>query len=101
MNNEERNKIHILSIVTNNAVGDSRVLKSAESLGGAGYQVTLLAAKIGSVASEEEGSNFVIRRVPMVITGTTHRVQPLFPFNKILELSNKYLPRGKRFVRYG
>lgn len=101
MNNEDRNKIHILSIVTNNAVGDSRVLKSAESLGGAGYQVTLLAAKIGPVASEEEGSNFVIRRVPLVIKGMVHRVQPLFPFNKILDLSNKYLPRGKRFVRYG
>ncbi len=101
MKTEDRNKIHILSIVTNNAVGDSRVLKSAESLGAAGYQVTLLAAKTGSVASQEQGNNFVIQRVPMIVKGTAHRVQPLFPFSRILELSNKYLPRGRRFVRYG
>ena len=101
MNSEDRSVIHILSLVTNNAVGDSRVLKSAETLGGAGFQVTLLAAKDGSVAAEEAGKDFMIRRVPLVVKGTAHRVRPFFPFNRILDLSNRYLPRGKRFVRYG
>lgn len=101
MNPEQRSALHIVSIVTNSAVGDSRVLKSAETLGGAGYKVTLLAGRIGSVPVEEPGKNFTIVRAPMVVTGTAHRVQPLFPFNRILDLSNSYLPRGKRFVRYG
>jgi glycosyltransferase involved in cell wall biosynthesis len=101
MNSEERSSFHIVSIVTNNAVGDSRVLKSAETLGAAGYRVTLLAGRIGSVPITEEGNNFLIERVPVVVTGTAHRVKPFFPFNRILDLSNRYLPRGKRFVRYG
>lgn len=101
MNSEQRSSIHIVSIVTNNAVGDSRVLKSAETLGSAGYRVTLLAGRIGSVPGEEEGKNFVINRVPVMVTGMAHRVKPLFPFSRILDLSNRYLPRGKRFVRYG
>ncbi len=101
MNSEQRSAIHIVSIVTNNAVGDSRVLKSAETLGAAGYRVTLLAGRIGSVPAEEEGKNFMINRVPVIATEMTHRVRPIFPFNRILDLSNRYLPRGKRFVRYG
>ena len=101
MNSEQRSSIHIVSIVTNNAVGDSRVLKSAETLGAAGYRVTLLAGRVGSVPLKEPGQNFEIVRVPLIVTATAHRVRPIFPFNRILDLSNRYLPRGKRFVRYG
>lgn len=101
MNSEERSAFHILSIVTNSAVGDSRVLKSAETLATAGYKVTLLAGLIGSVANTEKGNNFTILRTPIVNKYTQRRRRPLFPFNYILDLSNRYLPRGKRFVRYG
>jgi glycosyltransferase involved in cell wall biosynthesis len=101
MNFEDRASVHILSIVTNNAVGDSRVLKSAESLAAAGYQVTLLAALIGSVPESEELNGFRIRRVPVSKHDSRRRHNPFFPFNRILDLSNRYLPRGKRFVRYG
>lgn len=101
MNSEERSVFHILSIVTNNAVGDSRVLKSAETLATAGYKVTLLAGLIGSVANTEKGNSFTILRTPIVNRYTQRRRQPLFPFNYILDLSDRYLPRGKRFVRYG
>lgn len=101
MNSEERGSFHILSLVTNNAVGDSRVLKSSETLAAAGYKVTLLAALIGSVTKSEEGNGFTILRTPIISKGTLHRRLPLFPFNYILDMSNRYLPRGKRFVRYG
>lgn len=101
MNPQERASIHIVSLVTNNAVGDSRVLKSAETLAAAGYKVTLLAGLIGSVPESEELNGFRIQRVPIVNSDATKRVTPLFPFNRILDLSNRYLPRGKRFVRYG
>lgn len=101
MNSEDRNSIHILSIVTNNAVGDSRVLKSAETLAAAGYKVTLLAGLIGSVPASEELTGFQILRAPVANTYSKRRVNPMFPFNRILDLSNRYLPRGKRFVRYG
>lgn len=101
MNSQERASLHIVSIVTNNAVGDSRVLKSAETLAAAGYKVTLLAGLIGSVPESEELNGFRIHRVPIIYSDATKRVTPLFPFNRILQLSNRYLPRGKRFVRYG
>src|SRR5512141_3624 len=101
MNATDRSSIHIVSLVTNNAVGDSRVLKSAETLAAAGYRVTLLAGLIGSVPPSEDLNGFHILRVPIVNTDSTKRVTPLFPFNRILDLSNRYLPRGKRFVRYG
>lgn len=101
MNSKDRSSIHIVSIVTNNAVGDSRVLKSAETLAAAGYRVTLLAGLIGSVPESEELNGFRILRVPITNMDSTKRVTPLFPFNRILDLSNRYLPRGKRFVRYG
>ncbi|HEX7404369.1 MAG TPA: glycosyltransferase family 4 protein [Candidatus Nanopelagicaceae bacterium] len=104
MNSADRGGFHILSIVTNNAVGDSRVLKSAETLAAAGYRVTLLAGLIGSVPEAEEGNGFTILRaptIPTIKTNTQHRRKPIFPFNFILKMSNRYLPRGKRFVRYG
>ncbi len=101
MNPEERKSLHILSIVTNNAVGDSRVLKSAESLAAAGYKVTLLARLIGAVPKSEELSGFTIHRASVESMTAKKRVSPMFPFNRILDLSNRYLPRGKRFVRYG
>jgi len=101
MNSEDRNSLRILSIVTNNAVGDSRVLKSAETLASAGYKVTLLAGLIGSVPASEELNGFQILRVPVANSYSKRRVNPMFPFNRILDLSNRYLPRGKRFVRYG
>lgn len=101
MNSADRSAFHILSLVTNNAVGDSRVLKSAETLVAAGYRVTLLAGLIGSVPKLEEVNGFTIRRAPTIKKDTQHRRKPLFPFNFILEMSNRYLPRGKRFVRYG
>ncbi len=101
MNSEDRAAFHIVSIVTNNAVGDSRVLKSAETLAAAGYQVTLLAGLIGSVPKSEELNGFRILRARVVSTYAKRRVTPFFPFNRILDLSNRYLPRGKRFVRYG
>jgi glycosyltransferase involved in cell wall biosynthesis len=101
MNIEDRASIHILSIVTNTAVGDSRVLKSAESLAAAGYQVTLLAGLVGSVPESEELNGFRIRRAPISKHYSQRRHTPFFPFNRILDLSNRYLPRGKRFVRYG
>lgn len=101
MNSENRNSLHIVSIVTNNAVGDSRVLKSAETLAAVGYKVTLLAGLIGLVPALEELNGFEILRVPMANTYSKRRVNPMFPFNRILDLSNRYLPRGKRFVRYG
>lgn len=100
MNSEDRNQIHIVSIVTNNAVGDSRVLKSAETLAAAGYRVTLLAGLIGKVPPSEEMSGFRIHRVPISNTYSRRRIYPMFPFNRILDLSNRYLPRGKRYVRY-
>lgn len=101
MNSEERAQFHILSIVTNNAVGDSRVLKSAETLAAAGYKVTLLAGLIGSVPLTEISNGFTILRAPSVSKYGQNRYRPLFPFNYLLDLSNQYLPRGKRFVRYG
>jgi glycosyltransferase involved in cell wall biosynthesis len=101
MNFESRTRVHIVSIVTNNAVGDSRVLKSAESLAAAGYRVTLLAGLIGHVRAEEELNGFAIRRVPTSKRFSQRRHNPFFPFNRILDLSNQFLPRGKRFVRYG
>lgn len=101
MDSKDRSSFHIVSIVTNNAVGDSRVLKSAETLAAAGYKVTLLAGRIGSVPESEELNGFRILRVPIVNRDSTRRVTPMFPFNRILDLSNRYLPRGKRFVRYG
>jgi len=101
MNSEDRASLHILSIVTNNAVGDSRVLKSAETLAAAGYKVTLLAGLIGNVPESEELNGFAILRAPVANTYSKRRVNPMFPFNRILDLSNRYLPRGKRFVRYG
>lgn len=101
MNPEDRASLHVLSIVTNNAVGDSRVLKSAETLAVAGYRVTLLAGLIGSVPESEELNGFRILRVPVTNKYAKRRVNPMFPFNRILDLSNRYLPRGKRFVRYG
>lgn len=101
MNLEKRSGIHIVSIVTNNAVGDSRVLKSAETLATAGYRVTLLAGLIGSVPDTEAGKGFTILRAPVSNKYTLRRRLPIFPFNRILDLSNRYLPRGKRFVRYG
>lgn len=107
MNSADRGAFHILSLVTNNAVGDSRVLKSAETLAAAGYRVTLLAGLIGSVPKLEEVNGFTILRAPTIKTDTQrktvtqHRRKPIFPFNYILEMSNRYLPRGKRFVRYG
>jgi glycosyltransferase involved in cell wall biosynthesis len=101
MDSANRGAFHILSLVTNNAVGDSRVLKSAETLAAAGYKVTLLAGLIGSVPEFEISNGFDIVRAPTVKTDTLHRRRPIFPFNFILELSNRYLPRGKRFVRYG
>ena len=109
MNPADRGSYHIVSIVTNNAVGDSRVLKSAETLATAGYQVTLLAGLIGSVPELEKINGFTIRRVSIIKTDTQNRRKkadtrnrrlPIFPFNHILELSNRYLPRGKRYVRY-
>ena len=101
MNTADRGTFHILSLVTNNAVGDSRVLKSAETLAAAGYKVTLLAGLIGSVPSTEEINGFTVFRAPIVKTDMQHRRKPLFPFNYVLKISNRYLPRGKRFVRYG
>ena len=101
MNIEDRASLHVLSIVTNDAVGDSRVLKSAESLAAAGYQVTLLAGVVGPVSEPEELSGFKIFRAPISKHYSQRRHNPLFPFNRILDLSNRYLPRGKRFVRYG
>lgn len=101
MNPQERSQIHILSIVTNNAVGDSRVLKSAETLAAAGYKVTLLAGLIGNVPPTEVLNGFTILRAPSISKYGQNRHRPLFPFNYILDMSNQYLPRGKRFVRYG
>lgn len=101
MNSQDRAGLRILSLVTNNAVGDSRVLKSAETLAAAGYQVTLLASLAGSVPKLEELNGFTILRAPVVSNFAKRRVTPIFPFNRILDLSNRYLPRGKRFVRYG
>lgn len=101
MNSEDRATLHIVSLVTNNAVGDSRVLKSAETLAAAGYRVTLLAGLIGAVPESEELNGFRILRAPVTDTYSKRRVNPMFPFNRVLDLSNRYLPRGKRFVRYG
>ena len=99
MNSEDRASIHILSIVTNDAVGDSRVLKSAESLAAAGYKVTLVAGLVGSVSKSEEFNGFTIRHVPVLKHDSLKRHTPSFPFNRILDLDNRYLPGGQVFVR--
>ena len=61
MHSSDRAKLKIVSLVTNNAVGDSRVLKSAETLAAAGYQVTLLAQQIGDCASVENLNGFTLK----------------------------------------
>jgi len=94
----ERASIHILSLVTNNAVGDSRVLKSAESLAAAGFKVTLLAGLIGNVPASESASGFRIVRTPISRTYAQKRQTPFFPFNYTRKIEHKYIRYASRMI---
>ena len=98
MLSEDRSKLKLVSLVTNNAIGDSRVLKSAESLAAAGYQVTLLAQLIGDCQAEELLNGFKLKRVTPVTKFSKKRVTPLFPFNYTVKMTNSYIKYGSRLI---
>jgi glycogen synthase len=94
----DRSSIHILSLVTNNAVGDSRVLKCSESLAAAGFKVTLLAGLIGKVPAAESTSGFSIVRVPISKRYAQKRQTPFFPFSYTVKIKHKYVRYGSRLI---
>lgn len=98
MHSADRSKLKIVSLVTNNAIGDSRVLKSAETLAQAGYQVTLLAQRIGDCAAEEKLNGFALRRVAPVNTYSLRRTKPFWPFSFTVKMTNKYIKYGSRLM---
>ena len=98
MHSSDRAKLKIVSLVTNNAIGDSRVLKSAETLASAGYKVTLLAQQIGNCAAEEELNGFKLKRVKPVTTYSTRRTKPIWPFSFTVKMTNSYIKYGSRLM---
>ncbi len=55
----------IVSIVLNNFVNDNRVLRTAQSLSQAGYDVTVMALKRGNVPLYEERDGFRVKRIEL------------------------------------
>ncbi|MEI6670892.1 MAG: hypothetical protein WCL15_02605, partial [Actinomycetes bacterium] len=96
MNSAERSGFHIVSLVTNNAVGDSRVLKSAQTLADNGFQVTLLCQLIGDVPKSEVSGLFTIERVTPNVKASTRRITPLGPLRYLLKVPNSYVRYGAR-----
>ena len=98
MHSSDRAKLKIVSLVTNNAVGDSRVLKSAETLAAAGYQVTLLAQQIGDCASVENLNGFTLKRVRPIDKHSKRRTTPIWPFSFTIKMKNSYIKYGSRLI---
>ena len=98
MNSAERSGFHIVSLVTNNAVGDSRVLKSAQTLADNGFQVTLLCQLIGDVPKSEVSGSFTIERVTPNVKASTRRITPLGPLRYLLKVPNSYVRYGARLI---
>ena len=98
MHSSDRAKLKIVSLVTNNAVGDSRVLKSAETLAAAGYQVTLLAQQIGDCASVENLNGFTLKRVKPIDKFSKRRTTPFWPLSMTVKSKNSYVRYGSRLM---
>lgn len=98
MHSSDRAKLKVVSLVTNNAIGDSRVLKSAETLAAAGYNVTLLAQRIGNCAAEENLNGFTLKRVEPVNMYSQRRTKPIWPFSYTVKMTNKYIKYGSRLI---
>jgi glycosyltransferase involved in cell wall biosynthesis len=98
MHGSDRAKLNLVSLVTNNAIGDSRVLKSAETLAAAGYNVTLLAQRIGNCAAEEQMAGFKLKRVEPVTKYSLRRTTPLGPFKFTVKIKNSYVRYGSRLI---
>ena len=98
MHSSDRAKLKIVSLVTNNAIGDSRVLKSAETLAAAGYQVTLLAQQIGDCAVEEKLNGFTLKRVKPIDKFSKRRTTPFWPLSMTVKSNNSYVRYGSRLI---
>ena len=98
MHSSDRAKLKIVSLVTNNAVGDSRVLKSAETLAAAGYQVTLLAQRIGNHPNQEDLNGFVLKRLAPQTRYSKRRTTPFWPFSLTVKAPNSYIRYGSRLI---
>lgn len=98
MHSVDRSKLKIVSLVTNNAIGDSRVLKSAETLAAAGYQVVLLAQRIGNCPAIEQANGFTIKRVEPINRYSLKRTKPLWPFSFTVKMTNSYIKYGSRLI---
>ena len=98
MHSSDRAKLKIVSLVTNNAIGDSRVLKSAETLAAAGYQVTLLAQQIGDCAAEEKLNGFTLKRVKPIDKFSKRRTTPFWPLSMTVKSNNSYVRYGSRLI---
>jgi glycosyltransferase involved in cell wall biosynthesis len=98
MNSAQRGAFHIISLVTNNAVGDSRVLKCAQTLAESGYRVTLLCQLLGDVQRSESHTGFTIERVTPNTKASTRRITPLGPLRYLLKVPNSYVRYGARLL---
>ena len=98
MHSSDRAKLKIVSLVTNNAIGDSRVLKSAETLAAAGYQVTLLAQQIGDCAVEEKLNGFTLKRLKPIDKFSKRRTTPFWPLSITVKSDNSYVRYGSRLI---
>jgi len=63
------NKIKVASIVLNNFLNDSRVLKEARSLQNRGFDVTVVALHEESLAESEQIENFQLERIRLTTRG--------------------------------
>ena len=98
MHSSDRAKLKIVSLVTNNAIGDSRVLKSAETLAAAGYQVTLLAQQLGDALPHEKLNGFTLKRVKPIDKFSKRRTTPFWPLSITVKSENSYIRYGSRLI---
>mgnify|MGYP003333216932 FL=1 len=98
MHSSDRAKLKIVSLVTNNAIGDSRVLKSAETLAAAGYQVTLLAQQLGDALPHEKLNGFTLKRVKPIDRFSKRRTTPFWPLSITVKSENSYIRYGSRLI---
>jgi len=62
---------NICMMVTNTVTSDSRVINEATSLASNGYELTVLAFKIGNAASEERINGFAVKRFSSIMRYNT------------------------------
>jgi len=85
----------IVSIVLNSFESDNRVLRTAQSLSSAGYDVTVLALKLGNLPAEEVRDGFRVKRMEVI-----SRKLPAVPFSTMLQTSETLMRVAKECAKY-